>query len=417
MIRLLMLAALWLPGLAPAAAPACDPDNGGLSLPEGFCAWVVYPGSGTVRHMVVRDNGDVYLMGGRHQLALRDADGDGRTEQDRRFGDIQGTGIALHRDWLYVSSTDAVYRYRLTPGELLPRGGPEPVIEGFPEQRSHRAKSFAIGDGALYVNVGAPSNACQKEARTEGSPGLDPCPQLRSQAGIWRFDVDRAGQRFDRDGRRFATGIRNAVALDWHPRLRQLFVVQHGRDQLHQLFPKLFSEEQSAELPAEELLRVEAGDDFGWPYCYYDPFKRRKVLAPEYGGDGERVGRCQQAKAPERGFPAHWAPNDLMFYSGKQFPARYRDGAFIAFHGSWNRAPLPQRGYRVVFQPFDGRGPSGDWETFADGFAGSETLASPRDARYRPMALAQAPDGSLYIADSRQGRLWRVVYRGSKAAD
>jgi glucose/arabinose dehydrogenase len=193
-----------------------------------------------------------------------------------------------------------------------------------------------------------------------------------------------------------------------------LYVVQHGRDQLHSLWPDLFTEEQNAELPAEEFLLVEKGDDFGWPYGYYDPIQGKRVLAPEYGGDGVKVGPCEQFEDPILAFPAHWAPNDLMFYEGTQFPEKYRGGAFIAFHGSWNRAPLPQKGFKVVFVPFEGKLPQGKWDIFADGFAGTQVVRSVRDARYRPMGLAEGPDGSLYIADSKVGRIWRILYTGEQ---
>jgi glucose/arabinose dehydrogenase len=240
---------------------------------------------------------------------------------------------------------------------------------------------------------------------------MDPCPQLKRHAGIWRFDADQLGQTQMGDGVHFATGIRQSVAMRWNPLVDELYVVQHGRDQLNTLWPEHFTDEENARLPAEELLLVEKGDDFGWPYCYYDPFQEKRVLAPEYGGDGQKVGRCDRYREPLMAFPAHWAPNDLLFYTASQFPARYRGGAFIAFHGSWNRAPLPQRGYKVGFVPFQGKKPSAEYEVFADGFAGEEVIRRPSDARWRPMGLAQGPDGSLYIADSQRGRVWRVVYR------
>jgi len=109
-------------------------------------------------------------------------------------------------------------------------------------------------------------------------------------------------------------------------------------------------------------------------------------------------------------FPGHVAPNDLLFYTGDMFPERYKNGAFIAFHGSWNRAPEPQEGYYVVFVPFDGENPSGDWEVFADGFAGEEVIESTSDAEYRPCGLAQGPDGSLYVVDSNEGKVWRIIH-------
>ena len=176
------------------------------------------------------------------------------------------------------------------------------------------------------------------------------------------------------------------------------------------MFPDLFTDEESAEKPAEEFIQIQVDDDFGWPYCYYDQIQGLKVLAPEYGGDGTEIGRCAAAKTPLVGFPGHWAPNDLEFNTGTQYPARYAEGAFIAFHGSWNRSPLPEDGFRVAFVPMAGGIATGDWEVFADGFRAEED--SERGWSARPVGLALAPDGSLYVTDSREGRIWRIVWRG-----
>nr|MDQ2694363.1 PQQ-dependent sugar dehydrogenase [Pseudomonadota bacterium] len=395
----LLLSALLLSTAAGAAsAPECAPDNGGIQLPDGFCAVVVADDLGRARHLTVRDNGDLFVAlretkNGGGIVALRDSDGDGRADVERRFADQGGTGIRLRNGFLYFGTPAAILRYPLAAHALEPSGPPQTVAEGFPEQRQHSTKSFAF-DGAdgLYVNVGAPSNACQQQTRTPGSPGQDPCPQLIRQAGVWRFAADATGQTQTGDGRRYATGIRNAVAIAWNPQAGALFVVQHGRDQLHELWPQRFTVEQNAELPAEELLRVGENTDGGWPYCYHDGRQNKKVLAPEYGGDGDEVGRCADALHPLLAFPAHWAPNDLLFYRGGQFPERYRHGAFIAFHGSWNRAPLEQQGYNVVFAPFKDGQPAGDWEVFAQGFAGGKVIEDSDDARFRPTGLAQGPD-------------------------
>jgi glucose/arabinose dehydrogenase len=134
------------------------------------------------------------------------------------------------------------------------------------------------------------------------------------------------------------------------------------------------------------------------------------MLSPEYGGDGETTGRCTDLQAPLLSFPAHSAPNDLLFYTGDMFPAEYKNGAFVALHGSWNRAPFVQAGYMVVFVPFENGVPSGPWEAFITGFAGMDEIMTPAEAAHRPMGLAQGPDGSLYITDSVKGKIWRIVY-------
>lgn len=292
-------------------------------------------------------------------------------------------------------------------GELVPTATPERIAVNLGTESSHNARSLTLdGQGHVYVNIGAPSNSCQQQDRQAGSLGQDPCPWLETHAGVYRFDVNKTNQDKRKDGVRYATGIRNAVALDWHG--EHLYLLQHGRDQLNQLFPKLYTEAQNAELPAEEFARFQQGDNLGWPYCYYDPAQKKKVLAPEYGGDGKSVGRCADMTLPLVAFPAHYAPNDLLFYTGKQFPAEYQGAALIAFHGSWNRAPLPQQGYNVALVPFQ-NGQPGAWKVFADGFAGPEGPGSG-NARYRPVGLAQMPDGAILVADSKVGRIWKISY-------
>ena len=404
----------------------CAPENGGITLPDGFCATLVADSVGRARHLDVAPNGDIYLKtrseaGG--IAALRDTTGDDRADVIERFSDMTEpgngilweTGMAVHDGYIWASNTEAVYRWPMPEdGALVPDGDPEIVVSGFPEQDPHDSKSIAFDEGGhLYVNVGAPSNACQEESRTPGSPGLDPCPQLERHAGIWRFDADALGQT-QQGGTHYATGIRNVVGLDWNADDDALYVAQHGRDMLHTLWPDLYTQEENAELPAEEVLRLTEGVNAGWPYCYYDWRQEEKVLAPEYGGDGDEVGRCDQYLDPVVAFPGHWAPNDLHFYRGEQFPDRFRGGAFIAFHGSWNRAPLPQQGYRVSFVPFEDGTATGEYEPFADGFAGVDPIPSRGAAEYRPVGLATGPDGALYISDSQKGRIWRVVYTGTE---
>lgn len=398
----------------------CAGDNVGIQLPPGFCASIFADDLGTVRHITATDDGRVYAIlrkaeDGHGLVALRDVDQDGRADQVERFGTVTGSGILVHGQYLFAASDTTVYRWQLPAQDLLPKGEPEVVVSGFPKQGQHSAKTLAIGNGTLFVNVGAPSNACMKQTRTKGSPGMQPCPQLQQHGGIWHFAAEQTGQQFS-TGAWYATGIRNAVALAWNATANELYALQHGRDQLHQFFPDLYSTVDNAELPAEEMLRVGQGDDFGWPYCYYDQIQQRKVLSPEYGGDGKQVGRCEAAEDPIVAFPGHWGPNGLLFYTGQALPEHYRGGAFIAFHGSWNRAPEPQAGYQVMFVPFRGAEPAGSYEKFAWGFSGRKRLSSPGDAKFRPMGLAQDERGALLIAETRQGRIWRVVYTGDKAA-
>lgn len=407
-------------------AANCPPPPDGLNPAQGLCVQVFAHGVGAARHLAVSTDGTVYAMtdGPAHSgtapfpalqgkgpiVVLRNTNGDGRADEGYRFGKEGGTGLALAGASLFVGENRQVRRYPLDPASGRPLGEPSVVVAGFPRQRQHAAKSIALdGTGGLYVNVGAPSNACQRADRQPGSPGQDPCPERERQAGIWRYAADRTGQRHPDDGQPDARGIRNAVALAWRRSEGRLYAVQHGRDQLSALWPNLYDSHANAEQPAEEVLRIRSGSDFGWPYCYFDASLGRRVLAPEYGGDGRREGRCAAFEMPVAHFPAHWAPNALVFDNANRLPPPYRGGALIAMHGSWNRAPLPQAGYSIEFLPFSMDGPSGPARTLISGFAGDKIIHQPGAARYRPSGLAIGSDGSLYVSDSQQGRIWRIV--------
>lgn len=408
---LFVLPLLLLAVPAVAQGPACVPGNAGLTLPNGFCALIVAGDLGRARHLAIAPNGDVIVAvpardsGG--VLLLRDTDGDGVADvREQLIRDPMAVDVQIRAagegTWLYYATYREVIRYAWTPGTNVVGGGADTVVRELPGARQHGIKTFVLSDdGRLFVNLGAPSNACQMEERQAGSMGMDPCPLLDTTGGIWRFDADRVGQTAG-DGERWATGLRNTVALAVNPADGELYGAVHGRDQLGQLWG--FSDSASAEKPAEEFVRIVQGVNVGWPYCYFDPELGQKVLAPEYGGDGQTVGRCAGMTAPLVAFPAHWAPNGLQFYTGDQFPAAYRGGAFLAFHGSWNRAPLPQQGFNIVFIPFDGTTP-GTWQVFADGF---------QEAESRPVDVAEGPDGSLYVSDDRGGRVYRIFHPGTR---
>src|SRR2546427_9567088 len=238
------------------ATAACDPDNGGITLPAGFCAAVVADNLGPARHLVAAPNGDVFVSvnnGGRGTLggivALRDTDGDGKFDKRERFGETGATGIALRNGYLYLATPNSVLRYPMKPGDLTPSGLPETVVDGLPGLRQHEDKGIAFdGRGGLYVNVGAPSNACQQPDRRPKVPGQDPCPLLETYGGIWRFDENKTGQTFA-NGTRYATGLRQMIAIAWHD--GALYLVMNNRDSLDQLWPDLFKPQDNQTRPAE----------------------------------------------------------------------------------------------------------------------------------------------------------------------
>jgi glucose/arabinose dehydrogenase len=405
----------------------CDPDNAGITLPPGFCAIVVADlVDSLARHIAVTPSGDVFVAinSPRNRqpafgiVGLRDRDGDGRADEQSRFSPgLGGSGIAWGRGLLYFGANDRVLRFRLPAGRLTPVGGPEVVVSGLPNTGDHISKTVVLDGRDLFVNIGSASNSCQVANRVAQSPGVFPCPELPVRAGVWLFNARRTNQT-QADGVRYAIGLRNMVALAINPRNDELYGVQHGRDMLFENWPQFFTVEEDAVLPSEEFVRIRRGSDNGWPYCYHDAvFEKRKVLAPEYGGDGQKVKGtqgidCAKFNQPLVTFGAHWAPNGMHFYSGKQFPAKYRGGAFVAFHGGFDRAPLPNEGYQVQFVPFGSNGrPSGPAETFADGFAASPGPL-PATAKHRPVGVTEGPDGSLYISDDRGGRIYRVVFVG-----
>ena len=402
-------------------AAGCPIENAGIQVPSGFCIQVVAKNLGPLRHLVIRENGMIYALmsSPRHGggvVALRRTKS-GQVDATRYFGKVGGTGIALYKRFLYLGENTRIVRYRLAKGELLPPGPAVIVVSGFPHQRQHASKSLAIDKaGNLYVNVGAPSNACQRRDRVPGSRGIFPCPLLRSHGGIWRFHADRIGQVFSPSAR-YATGIRNIVALAWDPGTQALYAAMMGRDQLHGNWPDLYSVAQNAELPGEEFFRVVKRGNYGWPYCYFDPQFGHLVLAPEYGGNRRKTGHCSQYIELFFVFPAHWSPEAMVFYHGRGFPDKYRGGAFVAFHGSWNRAPLPQRGFVVAFVPRKQNRLSADWRIFASGFAGRYPVMSPGEARFRPVGLAVGPAGGLYVADSQRGWIWRIYWSGKSTGN
>ena len=406
--------------LLPDGGPVvCPGDNGGLTLPPGFCATRYAENVLGARHLAVNTAGDLFVATAPKSgtltsfVALRDSNGDGVAETRETVGNVPGNGIDWENGYLYFASSDRVVRYALPSGELRPGADPEVVIGGLPATGDHTAKTVIVVDDVLYLNIGSASNSCQQQNRVLESPGVDPCPELTTRSSVFRFAANTLNQTLA-NGARYATGVRNANALGFRRGLGKLFAAQNSRDQLYENWPDQFSAADDVRLPAEGIFYLQQGDDYGWPYCYYDAEAAKYFLAPEYGGDGETVGaRCQDLKQPVSTLPAHWAPLGMAFYENDAFPAHYRYGAFIANHGSRfaPNAPEPLPGYNVVFIPFNGEQATGPYERFAEGFAGAGRPL-PDAAQHSPVGVAVANDGALFVSDDKAGTIWRIAYYG-----
>jgi len=273
------------------------------------------------------------------------------------------------------------------------------------------------GKGNLFVALDASANLCTAQTLPPpGRPqpsggtspvGLKPCPDLGTRAGVWRFDGNRVGQKFPADGEQWATGIRDIDSLDWSPADAHLYGIMHGRDNTHRFWPDLVSTDDDDHI-ADEMHRITKLTDFGWPYTYFEGARNLRLISPEYGGDGQKSVPARSYSSPMLTFHSRRAaPVDLLFYSGNAFPRTYRGGAFIVLHGTQNRY-----GYDIVFVPFDRNGKAGSSTVFADGFGGFDPSSANRGpAKYRPIGVAEGPDGALYVADSQKGRIWRIAYQ------
>jgi glucose/arabinose dehydrogenase len=386
-----------------AARPLTLPyQNQTPRLPDGFTATPFITGLEHPRRLLVLPNGDVLVAEQRagHVTLLRDEDGDGKAEWVQRH--VEGLngpyGLAWRDDHVLVADQEGIWKVPHRLGALRAgRGGvQQKASEVPPEQR--KATPHQVGEelvtkkgvfgiiqghanrplvvhpqtGALFVGVGS-----------SGNIGIEP----DVKASIQRFDPDGANQTT------FASGVRNPTGLAVHPETGDLFAVVQERDGL------------GDRLVPDFLTHIEKDAFYGWPYAYIGQ-------NPQPGFANRAPDKVKASRVPDLLFEAHSSAMDLVFYTGEQFPAQYRGGAFVTLKGSWNRSE--PTGYKVVFVPFQDGRPQGSYENFAVGFwvSGIERA----EVWGRPTALALAKDGSLLIADDTGGTIWKVSYTGEAPA-
>jgi len=345
--------------------------------PPGFEVSLFADGLENPRTLYPLPNGDILIMESRRRqgqsriILLRDNNHDGKPDRRERFiENLNGAfGMALHGNRFYVGNTDGIVVFPYRSGDIKIFRQGEKLL-ALPGGGNHYTRNLAIdAEGKkMYISVGSMTNV--DEDKTDAKD--------RRRAAILQANLDGGSMRV------FASGLRNPVGLDWQPTTKQLWTVVNERDML------------GDELVPDYLTRVKDGAFYGWPYSYFghneDPRKK-----------GQRPDLVAKAIKPDFALGSHVAPLGLTFYSGKSFPARYRGGAFVGLHGSWNRSSLV--GYKVVFVPFADGKPSGAMEDFLTGFLPD---ARSNEVYGRPVGVAVLNDGSLLVSDDGGDKVWRV---------
>jgi len=352
--------------LLPQTAPSADLSS--LKLPPGFTIDFFAKDLGNARFMTLDPRGTLLVSVPRagRVIALPDDNRDGKA--DGTVPVVEGLelphGLAFLEGKLYVAETGRVVRFDYDPATRRVRGAPTVVVADLPARGQHWTRTIAIGsDRHLYVSVGSSCNSCEER---------DP-----RRAAITRYDID------GRSGAPFGTGLRNAVGIAFRPGTSELWATVNGRDWL------------GDDRPSEYITRIEEGGFYGWPYCHWT------VPGPVADPDLRGGDRCKTARRPSVLYQAHTAPLGLAFYTGSQFPPEYRGDLFVALHGSWNRS-VPV-GYKVIRVKM--AGPEPVVEDFATGW-----LVGGRSWG-RPVDLAVAPDGALFVSDDSLGVVYRITHR------
>ena len=354
-----------------------QPAGAQLHVPAGFSVSVYADNFERPRYMLLGPSGELLLSdaadgpdGTVYAMSLSKADGYQTHDRKKLITGLDRPyGLAFWHEYLYVGEPESIKRYKYDAKAMTAGPGEEVIsLKGFGHGHWTRSLLFDRAGQKLYVGVGSGSNV---------SPGEDPV-----RAAINRYNPDGSGHET------YAAGTRNPIGLHWYPGSDTLWAAVQERDALgDDLVPDYFT-------------HIRQDGFYGWPYAYIGPNEdpRNKGKAPDL------VAKTIVPDIPL--MPAHQAVLDFEFYAAKQFPAEYRDGAFLALHGSWNRSK--RVGYAIAFIPFRNGKPSGPPRDFLTGW-----MISPdsRDVWGRPVGLLILPDGSMLISDDGGKKLWRVGYK------
>lgn len=379
--------------LEPTPVPFQDSMLSRLRVPAGFRINVFAKDMANARWMAVRPSGDVYVSR-RDQgdiVLLRDTNRDGVADQRRIVAqNIKlAHGLTLRENTLYIFADKMVYTARINADGSLQT--PQIIIRDLPDVGQHSARTLAFGpDGMLYLNVGSTCNNC-----------MEPNPE---NATIVRSMPDGSGRHV------FARGLRHSIGFGWHPSSRQMWGFDHGSDW------------RGDDQPPEELNQIMQNKDYGWPYCYAN--KQIDQVAYFDPPNTTKANYCPTTEAPILTYTAHAAPIGMVFYTGTQFPAEYRNDAFVAFRGSWNRSQ--PSGYKVSRIRFDTTGKPTAIEDFVSGWlmeppanlrqpgntpSQAQQQEASRPAQFGRLAgLAVWNDGSLLVAEDQNGVIYRISY-------
>ncbi|RTR27098.1 sorbosone dehydrogenase family protein [Deinococcus radiophilus] len=353
-----------------AATPALPPPPRGFSptAPEGFRVTLYAEGFDKPRLMAVAENGDIFLSdpnaGAVYVLPDRNADGVADETLTFAKGLDQPHGLAFHDGYLYVANTGSVVRFPYQSGQTKAQGAPEKLVD-LPPRGGHSTRTIEFSpEGQLFVATGSTCNVCEETDER--------------RAAVWVYDAD------GKNGRPYATGLRNAVGLEWFD--GALWATNNGRDML------------GDDLPPEGFYQLSDGGFYGWPYCYTVTAGQPQVWDKDFGQADPSV--CEDATPAFALTTAHSAPLGMAFYTAQAFPEAYQGQMFAGLHGSWNRSQ--KSGYKVVsIDPA-----SGEVQDFLTGFVQGNTVKG------RPVDAAVAQDGALLVTDDGEGRVWRVAWVG-----